>query len=100
MVDGLVGVARGLIGATPPDGEVGGSSLDGLLSSSTKLDTDIPSTVIREIFIVKNLSFHQKRQKFLTFRSQIFYVRKFRVIIFSSISRVHHIFATYNTIGK
>ena len=34
------------------------------------------------------------------FRSQIFYVRNFRVTIFSSISRVCHIFATYNTIGK
>ena len=34
------------------------------------------------------------------FRSQIFHVRNFRVTIFSSISRMRHIFATYNTIGK
>ena len=34
------------------------------------------------------------------FRSQIFHVRNFRVAIFSSISRVHHIFGMYNTIGK
>ena len=34
------------------------------------------------------------------FRSQIFYVRNFRVTIFLSISRVCHIFATYNTTVK
>ena len=34
------------------------------------------------------------------FRLQIFHVRNFRVTIFSSISRVRHIFAMYNTTGK
>ena len=34
------------------------------------------------------------------FRSQIFHVRNFRVTIFSSFSRMRHIVAMYNTIGK
>ena len=34
------------------------------------------------------------------FHSQIFYVRNFRVTIFSSISRVRHIFATYRIAGN
>ena len=39
-------------------------------------------------------------RNFHYFRSQVFHVRNFGVTILSSISRMRHIFATYNTIGK
>ena len=48
------------------------------------------------LFPGKQSGHRNKYRNLHYFRSQIFHVRNFRVAIFSSISRVCHIFTTYN----